>query len=118
VALTGLLVGAPAAGVLIFAQPPVPWDSDRNSPAWPQASRQPTLLRAPGGCVDVDQPSRSRLIPRCLVIPLRLSDNPDRGGVLLMFTQTQRTKPALNAFAITLEGRIPARRSSGSGSDR
>jgi hypothetical protein len=41
---------------------------------------------------------------------LRLSDNPDRGGVLLVFTQTQRAKPALNAFAITLEGRIPARR--------
>ena len=77
-----------------------------------------TLLRAPGGCVDVDQLSRSRLISRCLVGPIALADNPDRGGVLLVLTQTQRTKPALNAFAITLEGRIPARRSSGSGSDR
>src|SRR4029450_11872273 len=84
----------------------------------PGQSQMTTVLRAPGGCVDVDQPSRSRLTPRCLVDPLRLPNNPDRAGVLLVFTRTQRTKPALNAFAITLEGRIPARRSSGSGSDR
>ena len=34
---------------------------------------------------------------------MRLSDNPDRGGSVRV-TQTQHTKPALNAFAITLGG--------------
>jgi hypothetical protein len=74
-----------------------------------RTSQSATLLRAPRGRVDVDQPSRSRLTPRCLVDPFAL-DNPDRGGGSVRVTQTQHTKPALNAFAITLDGRIPAPR--------
>jgi hypothetical protein len=41
-----------------------------------KAARMTTLLGAPGGCVDVDQPSRSRLTPRCLVDPFALVRQP------------------------------------------
>jgi hypothetical protein len=52
-----------------------------------RTSQSATLLRAPRGRVDVDQPSRSRLTPRCLVDPFALVDNPDHGGVLLVLVR-------------------------------